>query len=277
MRHVVWHWTGGAYAPNSIDRLAYNFLFPFDRETKKASCTGGVHPLEAQVPKDRLVSGEYAAHTLGFNSYSAGLSCAAMLNAVQAPGKLGPYPITIEQVELMLQATADICEHHGIDVTPTTTLCHSEVEKNCGIKQHNKWDIDVLPGAPVPKNDLHDWMRSQVQAMLKSTAESYFPTVYVSVARADGSTAKLPEPNGILDNGSAYCPLDWLLAATGGSQVAVRPGAWTAVVRIGLTFKKLGVRTYSGGSPFVSVRDYAEAFHLGLKWTNSTKSLVLEV
>jgi len=58
----------------------------------------------------------------------------------------GAFPIREPQISALIALTADLCRRHGIDVGPTTTLSHAEVQPTLGITQRGKWDITWLPG-----------------------------------------------------------------------------------------------------------------------------------
>lgn len=138
MKRIVLHWTAGGYKANSIDLAAYHFVIEGDGTVKT-----GTHPVSANKAP---LSKKYAAHTLNCNSDSIGVSVAAMKDAVEAPFKTGPCPITTQQLAALVVKVASLAKEYKIPVTPSTILTHAEVEKTLGIKQKNKWDITYLPG-----------------------------------------------------------------------------------------------------------------------------------
>ena len=275
LRRVIWHWTGGTYTPNTFDKAAYNLLVAHDTETSKASIVTGDHPLEAQIPKPVLESGAYAAHTSGTNSYSAGIAIAAMNKAVQKPLSYGLYPPTRQQLDVLVRATADICEHHDIEVAKHTVLNHSEVESVLGTKQHNKWDIDALPFIEGGATNVHNWMRAQVSSLLAAEhVEKYVPTAIVQITALNTVKAQCA---GVIDNSSVYAPLPFITKTLQFKVLLARPDS--VKVFGNLQFADLAVKRYSfsGDEPYVSIREVAQKFTFGLKWSNPKKTLALIV
>lgn len=137
MKRIILHWTGGTHTVSSLDRQHYHFIVD--------GCGGihaGIYPVKNN---ERLVGGRYAAHTLGCNTGSIGVSMAAMLNGTEVPYNPGKYPLTQVQWEATAKLVARLCRLHKILVTRRTVLSHAEVQPTLGIKQRGKWDITRLP------------------------------------------------------------------------------------------------------------------------------------
>ncbi len=133
---VVVHWTGGGAVATSLDREHYNVIVE-----QNGSVVSGKHDFADQfVTSD----GDYAAHTLNFNTAAASVALCGMAGAT-SPDDVGEYPITEPQWFSAVDQIAAICREYGVPVTPQTVLTHAEVEPNCGVKQRGKWDITVLP------------------------------------------------------------------------------------------------------------------------------------
>ena len=112
--------------------------------------------------------GVYAAHTLGCNTGSIGISMACMLNAEQSsPSTTTKFPMTGVQVDEFCALAAKLCTEYKIDVSPNTVLCHSEVQHNLGIKQKNKWDIEWLPWPIPPYKTVGDYLRARIKSYQK--------------------------------------------------------------------------------------------------------------
>jgi N-acetylmuramoyl-L-alanine amidase len=138
VKRIIIHWTAGTHNVSKIDREHYHFIIAGD-----GTVANGNKPPEANLStKD----GEYAAHTLGCNTGSIGVSLAAMAGAIQRPFSAGQYPITRTQLDALAGLVSALCQKYGIPVTRETVLTHAEVQPTLGIKQRGKWDIAWLPG-----------------------------------------------------------------------------------------------------------------------------------
>jgi len=136
MQRIIWHWTAGTYSVSALDRQHYHFVIDGEGHYYDAV------PIENNVPP--LVSGKYAAHTLGSNSGSIGISCAAMAGARET-GNYGSFPLLQRQIDTLITLSVALCHYYEIPVSPKTTLSHAEVQTNLGIQQRGKWDIAVFP------------------------------------------------------------------------------------------------------------------------------------
>jgi len=138
LTRIIWHWTAGAHVVTSVDRAHYHYIIGGD-----GSVVPGDH-----VPQDNIstADGAYAAHTLNCNTGAIGVAVAGMMGARERPWDAGAFPIREPQISALIALTADLCRRHGIDVGPTTTLSHAEVQPTLGITQRGKWDITWLPG-----------------------------------------------------------------------------------------------------------------------------------
>lgn len=137
MERIIVHWTAGGNKATKLDKEHYHLIIEGD-----GNLVLGDHPITDNVT---AADGDYAAHTLGCNTGSIGVSLAAMRGATQSPFNPGPSPITRAQWEKLPYVLAALCRRYSIPVLPTTVLSHAEVEKTLGIKQRGKWDIAILP------------------------------------------------------------------------------------------------------------------------------------
>lgn len=138
MNRIIWHHTGGSHTPNPTDLRAYHFVIAGDGRVHR-----GVHPVSANA--GRLRPGAYAAHTRGLNTGSIGIALASMGGSEWADPFAAEWFPTAEQVDSMLNLTADMCEEHSIPAHGRHVLSHAEVEQVLGVPQRNKWDFDYHP------------------------------------------------------------------------------------------------------------------------------------
>jgi hypothetical protein len=172
MKRIVWHWTAGGHAPNSVDLNAYHEVIDGEGRVVK-----GVHPIESNKSPIR---GAYAAHVRSFNSDSIGLSMAAMRGAVERPFNPGPSPVTQKQLEALAKRTAELCKEYNIPVSRETTLSHAEVAITHKVAQPGKWDITWIPGMTSVGNavEVGDKIREMVSLhMTPAKTEHWFITL----------------------------------------------------------------------------------------------------
>lgn len=156
-KRIVAHWTAGSYKANSIDLAAYHFLIEGDERIR-----AGKHPVAANM---RRVSGEYAQHTGGNNSFTIGVSFCAMRDR-QTPIREGQWRRGI----VLLAA---LCHEYGLDASKPDHLCtHMEVwtiHKIKGTQNHQKVDINWLAFKPELKpHEVGPYMRAEVAKLLKT-------------------------------------------------------------------------------------------------------------
>ncbi len=137
MERTITHWTGGGWFPTALDKQHYHLITDHDGQIHE-----GNHSFQ-----DNIVTADddYAAHTLGMNTRSAGMAMCGMLNAKESPFEPGPYPIGEKQFRAHCIMLARFHAENGIPVTPRTCLTHAEVQGTLGVKQRGKWDIARLP------------------------------------------------------------------------------------------------------------------------------------
>lgn len=162
MKRIIWHWTAGAHRATHHDLQAYHFVIEGDGTIRQ-----GAHPVQANAGE--LVPGRYAAHTRNCNTGSIGISLAAMGGANERPFAAGNWPIRREQVDALVQLSADLGARYGIFATRETMLSHAEVERTLGIAQRGKWDISWLPGMDKPGDaiEVGDRLRAAVALKMK--------------------------------------------------------------------------------------------------------------
>jgi hypothetical protein len=159
MKRIICHWTAGGYRAGDHDRECYHILVEGDGRLVR-----GDHSIDDNVSTG---DDDYAAHTLGCNTQSIGISVCCMANAEESPFKTGPCPMTREQWEVLAQVAAQLAKRYGIPVTRTTILGHGEVQDLLNKAQKHKWDPLVLPWEPgTPKRTVGDRFRARVAELL---------------------------------------------------------------------------------------------------------------
>jgi hypothetical protein len=113
----------------------------------------------------------YAPHTSGRNSWSIGLSIAAMHDAI--PSDFGPCPLTEEQLDGLCAVAAKLATFYGIDVAAIRT--HAEAAVDDGYfghgPGHKRWDIARLRASPDPLEPgeaivTGDWFRNRIADLI---------------------------------------------------------------------------------------------------------------
>ncbi len=98
MRRIIVHWTAGGYRANDIDRAAYHILIE-----ESGRLVRGTHSIADNVS---TADDKYAAHTLGLNTGSIGISACCMSEAKEKPFDGGLCPLTRILWETLAQVAA---------------------------------------------------------------------------------------------------------------------------------------------------------------------------
>lgn len=141
MVRVICHWTAGQHKASDFDRSHYHVLIEDDGKIVRGKPS-------IKLNETVKTGSGYAAHTLGCNTGSIGVSLCCMAGAMESPYVAGPAPMTRAQWDALAVVVADLCRRYGIAVTDKTVLSHAEVENNLGIKQRGKWDFTRLAFDP---------------------------------------------------------------------------------------------------------------------------------
>ncbi|MDX1039512.1 N-acetylmuramoyl-L-alanine amidase [Sinorhizobium medicae] len=160
MGRIICHWTAGAHKASEFDRGHYHILI--EDEGKLVRGIPSIALNEAPAKRG------YAAHTLGANSGSIGVSLCCMGGSNEAPFDPGKYPMTREQWDALTSVVANLCRRYSIPVTDKTVLSHAEVQNNLGIQQRGKWDFTRLAFDPSVKGAkaCGDKLRAEAKAKL---------------------------------------------------------------------------------------------------------------
>ena len=166
LRSISLHWTAGDYA---TVYPAYHFCVSGARDP----LVHHTHDLRENMRDVRAdPSLPYAAHTRGRNSWSIGISVAAMHDAT--PADFGAFPLTEPQLEALCRVAAVLARFYGIDVAAVRT--HAEAALADGYfgagSDEVRWDIARLRPAPEPLEPgeataTGDWFRTRIADLMK--------------------------------------------------------------------------------------------------------------
>ena len=243
MKAIVFHWTAGPHKATAVDRKHYHFIIEADGTVVRGnrSIVDNVPPLKT-----------YAAHTKNFNSNVIGISVACMAGAVESPLKLGDYPMTRRQFEVMASCGAQLGKRYGIPVHPKSMLWHAEVQGTLGIQQAGKWDATVLAFEPKIRGAkaCGDYLRNTIQTLtegkrpvaptpisqmppMKTVPTPFDPIPFPSPQVPGGGIIDTPDPRtaGPEKEGSGGRVGLWLaglfaVAVTGGAVWWLNPMGW---------------------------------------------------
>ncbi len=194
MNRVICHWTAGEHQASDLDKAHYHLLVEADGNVVRGKYSIAAN---SSIRRER----GYAAHTRQANTKSIGITCCAMLNAMERPFDPGAFPLTETQWNVMAEAVAELCGFYEIPVLPHTVLGHGEVERNLGVMQHGKWDPLALPWKPeLSLKEAGDLFREKVKSLLEPPAEETEATFELKaiVIRDHEFT------DAIMENGSAF-------------------------------------------------------------------------
>lgn len=160
MARIILHWTAGQHMASAVDKEHYHILI----EGNGRLVRGDSSIFDNVSTGD----GDYAAHTLGLNTGSIGVSMCCMVGAVENPFNPGIAPMTKQQWYAMTSVVAELCRRYSIQITPRTVLSHAEVQGTLGIAQRGKWDFTRLAFDPsvIGAKACGDRMRAEVSAKL---------------------------------------------------------------------------------------------------------------
>lgn len=181
---IICHWTAGGHLASDHDRCSYHYLIehhtrdPEDPDDDVTRVISGV-PVERNM---RRLAGlpsyccdaehGYAAHTLGFNSGSVGVSLCGMRDATDyrpaRPVDPGSAPITARQVRSLIGTCASLLAEYDLEVSEETLFTHAEAEWLHDRPQRGKWDITWVPyRQDLGPREVGPWIREQVGRALR--------------------------------------------------------------------------------------------------------------
>jgi hypothetical protein len=165
LRSISLHWTAGDY---TTVYPAYHFVLA-GADDVVVHHTHDLRENMREVYKAPELP--YAAHTRGRNSFSIGISIAAMRDST--PSDFGVYPLTEAQLEAICVLSAGLARFYGIEVAAIRT--HAEAALDDGYfgagTDDVRWDIARLrpsadPLQPHEATVTGDWFRSRIAELL---------------------------------------------------------------------------------------------------------------
>ncbi len=260
MKRIVCHWTAGQHRASDEDRQHYHILVESDGKLIR-----GVRSIADNVS---TADGVYAAHTLGFNTGSIGISACCMSGAIERPFSGGTCPMTRKQWETLAQVAAELAQFYRIPVSPTTVLGHGEVEVNCGKPQKQKWDPMILPRSPtLSRLEVGTMFRAMVQNFIDGPGlEEQIATVQVVFHGRD--LGRLPVANGgaFTRSGDVAKLAGWTLERFDDDEAVFRIGGSSK------TFAGILVESES----YVDSAEVARELGLTIRWDDATDTLIIE-
>lgn len=104
MGRIICHWTAGTHKASDFDRAHYHILVEDDGKLIRGSPSIKLNETPAKKG--------YAAHTLGANSGSIGVSLCCIVGANEFPFDLGKYPMTRAQWDALTSVVAGLCRRN---------------------------------------------------------------------------------------------------------------------------------------------------------------------
>ncbi len=242
---IVLHWTVGRNKANSTDLAHYHFVIEGDGNIK-----AGAHTI---LDNDNTGDGDYAAHCLGFNTRTIGISMCGMIGSRESPFQPGPEPIRQIQFEMAARLAAKMCQEYGLQPTRTTVLSHAEVQPNLGIRQRGKWDVTRLPWNPsvVGHRACGDIFRDMVLSFMRAD-DPPAATIKVKL-RINGADIA---PMGILEDGETLVGVRDLQASL--------PFPYT-VGAVNVEARQVEIKLAGGSSTFLDLAILNQKGHVGLR------------
>jgi N-acetyl-anhydromuramyl-L-alanine amidase AmpD len=161
LRDIYLHWTGGGYG-DVFD--AYHFCITAD-DAGRAQVVA-THDLRANM-RDVRAGGDYAAHTLGRNSFAIGIAICAMRDAT--PHDFGVAPMHERQIDAACALAARLCATYAIALGSVRTHAEAALDDGYfGCGEERRWDIARLVPEPGPLRPLEaistgDALRARVE------------------------------------------------------------------------------------------------------------------
>jgi len=161
---VIAHWTAGTHNASANDRAHYHLLIEAD-----GTLVRGIPTID--LNSEPSAKKGYAAHTLGCNTGSIGVSlcCMGGNDVRENPFNAGRWPMTRVQWDRLAMVIADLCDRYAISVSPQTVLSHAEVQGTLKKPQRGKWDFTRLAFDPsvVGARACGNLLRSNVAALMR--------------------------------------------------------------------------------------------------------------
>lgn len=244
-RAIVLHWTVGRNKANSTDLAHYHFVVEGD-----GNILAGNHTI---LDNENTADGDHAAHCLGFNTKTIGVSLCGVLGSKESPFQPGPEPIKAGQFEMAARLVAKMCLEYGLTPTRTTVLTHAEVQPNLGIKQRGKWDITRLPWNPniIGARACGDLFRDMVSSFMRPPEPA--ASLMLVNLKVNGTVIA---PKGILEDGETLVPVRDMFGLVVHDYT---------VGAVDVENRRVEVKPAAGGSNFLDLVILNQKGHVGLR------------
>lgn len=157
MKRIIYHWTGGVYLPNFLEKKCYHFLI----DDKGLVYNGKFLPEDNK----KCIEGQYAAHTGGGNTSAIGVAFCGMYGFVDR-NNIGNYPLTKKQCESGFELGAILAKKYKLNLNNSLSIQthYGFGKRNYFTSSHGKIDIIFLPPyADVLKDDVEKFIREKVK------------------------------------------------------------------------------------------------------------------
>jgi hypothetical protein len=137
---IYLHWSGGDY---ETVYTSYHYCIALK---DGAPVVVETHDLRANMRRVESGDAAYAMHTLGRNSFAAGIAVMAMRDA--SPADFGAFPLTNELVDALCAVAARVAHAYAIPIDGERVRTHAEAALLDGYfglhADDERWDIALL-------------------------------------------------------------------------------------------------------------------------------------
>ncbi len=157
MKRIIYHWSGGSYLPNEVDRAHYHYIID-----EKGNIHEGIYKPE---DNENCNDNKYAAHTGGGNSFSIGIAFAGMCG-FNSRKNIGKYPLTKKQCEAGFELGAKLVKKYKLNIeNPLVIQTHYGFgQRNPQTSSFGKIDIVYLPPYPeIKSEDIEKFIRKKIK------------------------------------------------------------------------------------------------------------------
>ena len=162
MKRIIYHWTGGRYLVNSIDKAHYHYII----DVKGKIHEGDFEPEDNKSCKQK----QYAAHTGGGNTSSIGIAFAGMYCFVNRQN-VGNYPLSKKQCEVGFELGARLVKKYNLNIDEKLTIQthYGFGLRNPQTSSFGKIDIVFLPPFPeLMPNEVENFICNKVRWYLNN-------------------------------------------------------------------------------------------------------------
>ena len=156
MKRIIYHWSGGSYCPNEIDRKHYHYMID-----NNGGIFCGIYKVE---DNENCLDGVYAAHTGGGNTGSIGIAFLGMFG-FSSRLNTGRFPLTKIQCEMGFKLGALLAKKYNLNLNnPLSVQTHYGFgQRNPKTASAGKIDIIYLPPyTDIKKDEIEKFIRNKV-------------------------------------------------------------------------------------------------------------------